>query len=483
MNEFMNLYLLSIIIFLPLLGVLGILIFPQSHWRLGKGFGLGSSILGLLLWFYCLPSFRGVLGFEFSKKAYDWIQELGIRYWIGLDGLSFYLIGLTLLLTPMALNLCGQEKSSRAKWVIVLIIESALLGLFSALDVFLCYFFLECLIFAVFFLLRHESESSANSYLAFNISGSALLLLCLIVLSKQAGGYFDLASLVENPLPKQQQLIFGGLFIGSLVLMSGLFPFQVWIRSFLREASPASFIIVTGLFLKVSAYIVFRFGYPLFPHAFSHYAPHIFLLSTISLLGGGLLILAQRSLMDRLSFMTLGHMGFIWMGISLLKVNAGQGTLFFMISHGFVIALLGLVLKVQKISQENDLIEGSQENSVLSRFFLILCGLALLGLPGTSFFVSLFLNFWPAYLKSPILMILSLVGWMLVAGVTIFSLQAVRLNALWQRSFRNGSLIFILILIIVGSGLYPAPFLRKTQSAMKLWLSKVNPEIQLEVEE
>lgn len=476
-------HLLSGMILLPLLGALGILIVPRRFYRLGRILGLSTSMLVLFLWIYLFQSFRGVFGFEFSEFAV-WIRELGIHYWIGLDGVSFFLVGLTTLLSPISFGIFGKSESSRISWVLVLIIESALLGLFSSLDLFLCYFFLECTILSIFFLLRREGSGGAKLFFVFNISGSAGLLLCLIVLSRQAGGFLDLASLTNKPLPERQQLIWGAVFIGALILKSGLIPLQVWLRDIMREASPATLIIIIGLFLKVGAYLAFRFGYPLFPQAFEYYANALFLLGFISLLGGGLLMLAPRSLRDRLTFMTVGHMGLVWMGIALLKVNAGQGALYFMVSHGIVIAVLGLVLWAQYELPSNE--SGADqpvESSILDKLLFTLAALILLGLPGSSFFIGLFLILWAAFSKSAVLTAVTLVGWMLIAGVMMYSLRSIRLGSLYQRSLRFWAVLTVLIVIVGVGGLMPSYFLERSRIAMTLWLSKVNSEIQLQMEE
>jgi NADH-quinone oxidoreductase subunit M len=470
-------------ILLPLLGAFAILIVPCRHFRLGRILGLCASLLAFLIWLYLLQSFRGVFGFEFSEFTV-WIRELGIHYWIGMDGVSFFLVGLTVLLSPLALGLFGKSESSRSSWILVLMIESVLIGLFSSLDLFLCYLFLECAIVLLFFLLRRESVDGAKLFFVFNISGSAVVLLCLVVLSRQAGGSFDLATLAKRPLPEGQQLIWGGLFIAALILKSGLIPLQVWLRDLMREASPATLIIIVGLFLKAGAYLAFRFGYPLFPRAFEYYSEALFLLGFINLFGGGLLMLARRSLRDCLTFMTVGHMGLVWMGIALLKVNAGQGALYFLVSHGIVFAVLGLILHTQLRPHSSEaVVDQPVEASVLDKLLVTLAALILLGLPGTSFFISLFLVLWAALSKSAVLTVLSLAGWMLIAGVMIYSFRSIRFDTLYQRSIRFWVVLTTLILIVGFSGVMPAFFLERSRTAMTLWLSKVNPEIQLQLED
>jgi len=409
-----------------------------------------------------------------------WIGELGIHYWLGVDGISIFLIGLTLLLTVGALWLGGLHERSRFSGPLILLVSSALVGCFTALDVLLAFTCLEVAIIALYFLLRCESGRSqgANWFLGLNLVGSAGLLICLLVLSRQAGGVSDLASLIARPLAASDQVRWGPLFLGSLLLLSGAVPFQMGLRLVARDSSPASLVLVLGLYLKVSLYFVVRLGFPLFPAAFLHYDAALFWLGVASLLVGGLLMLSVRNVAERLALLTVCYVGLMWCGLATLEVDAGQGALGLSIGHGLLMLLLGLIWHLQAAP---DQAAASPRTNRLSQTLLRLSAVTVLAVPATALFAGLWLILVPNLQRQPWGSGLALAGFLFGSAVLaqwLWNCESLHLRP--QQRGRIACAVVALVALIFIGGVQPERWLEPSRNAVMLWLAKVNPSIQVE---
>ncbi|WP_144492588.1 MULTISPECIES: NADH-quinone oxidoreductase subunit M [Bacillus cereus group] len=437
----MNDLLLTFFIFSPLLGILLLILTPKKESRTVRALGLFGTALpfGIAIVLACTYASGKSLSL-FDEKV-KWIKFgdfaavdkrwFSIYYELGIDGLSLVMMVLTALLAMLAaIAAFSIQRNLKAFYMLLLMLEIGMLGVFAAQNLMLFFIFFEITLPPMFLLIgkwgKLSSEKAAYSYLIYNGIGSAILLIVFSVLFAKTGttNILELKEILTNvgsggaTIPSSLQF---GLFLSIMIAFAiklPVFPLHRWMVNVHIEAHPAVVMLHAGVLLKIGAYGMIRFGKGLFPEYFSEFATLIAILGVINLLYGAFLALIQTDFRKVLAYSSISHMGIVLMGLAALNAPGTQGALFQVVSHGLIAALLFFLLGVieQRFGTSDITALGGLAKSVpvLSGFFLA-GGMASLGLPGMSGFVSEFLAFLGLFQEEPVIAAVGVLGIILTA--------------------------------------------------------------------
>lgn len=437
----MNDLLLTFFIFSPLLGILLLILTPKKELRTVRALGLFGTALpfGIAIVLACTYASGKSLSL-FDEKV-TWIKFgdfaavdkrwFSIYYELGIDGLSLVMMVLTALLAMLAaIAAFSIQRNLKAFYMLLLMLEIGMLGVFAAQNLMLFFIFFEITLPPMFLLIgkwgKLSSEKAAYSYLIYNGIGSAILLIVFSILFAKTGttNILELKEILTNvgsggaTIPSSLQF---GLFLSIMIAFAiklPVFPLHRWMVNVHIEAHPAVVMLHAGVLLKIGAYGMIRFGKGLFPEYFSEFATLIAILGVINLLYGAFLALIQTDFRKVLAYSSISHMGIVLMGLAALNAPGTQGALFQVVSHGLIAALLFFLLGVieQRFGTSDITALGGLAKSVpvLSGFFLA-GGMASLGLPGMSGFVSEFLAFLGLFQEEPVIAAVGVFGIILTA--------------------------------------------------------------------
>lgn len=295
---------------------------------------LAEMVIGL----YLLRFKMGTADFQFVESV-PWVPAWGLQYFLGVDGISLFMVALTLLMFPFCIICSWTSISSRVKefHIFLFILLSALIGVFSALDLVLFYLFWEAVLIPTYLLIAlwggHGRDRAALKFILYTLAGSALLLVAIIAFRVE-GGSFAIPTLMSRSFSLRfQQWMFLIMALAFAVKVP-LFPFHSWMPGAYGEAPMAGSIILSAVMAKMGAYGFLRLALPLTPDAAQFFAPLLIAMSVCSILYGGLLAFAQSDLKKIIAYASLGHMGFVILGIFLFNLNGVRGALIQMFNHG-----------------------------------------------------------------------------------------------------------------------------------------------------
>lgn len=436
----MVLPLLSITTFLPLLGALAVLLLKPGNPRTSYGIGIGASALSVLssigIWL------RGVGG-DFSQiEAVNWIPSLGITYRMGVDGISFPLVLLTTILFLTSIIYSAKiSKRANAYVALFLLLETACLGVFMALDLFLFYIFFEVTLVGMYFIIaewgHEDSKQAALTFFLYTLLGSLFLLLAFLSLYLFSDPHtFNIMQLIANPplTGLAAALTFWGFMI-AFAIKTPLFPVHTWLPAAHTEAPAAGSAILAGILLKLGAYGFIRFALQMTPNAFQQFAPYIMVIAVFTALYGALVALAQSDIKRMVAYTSVNHMGYMVFGVAAVAAaglgsqnNALDGSVLQMISHGVVTGVLFLLVgalqdrtKTREMADMNGLLKS---HPVLSSLF-IFSAFASLGLPGLAHFPAEFQIFLGGFDVFPVATGITLLGLMITTGLYLRAIQRV----------------------------------------------------------
>jgi NADH-quinone oxidoreductase subunit M len=398
-------YLLTVLTFLPLAGVAALLLLRSDDHVWIRRVALALSVVEFLLSLLLLRGFQaGTAAFQF-EEYHAWIPEPPIFYHLGVDGISLFLVLLTTFLMPLAILASWKSIQSGVQgfFATLLALETGLVGVFVALDLFLFFIFWEAILLPMYFLIGvwgHERRVYASvKFVLYTMLGSILMLVGIIWLYELTGT-FDLprieALLVSGQLiltPTAEYLLFGAFFLAFAIKVP-LFPLHTWLPDAHTEAPTAGSVILAGVLLKMGTYGLVRFCLPLFPEAAHRAAPYVAVLAIIGILYGGLVAMVQTDLKRLVAYSSVSHLGFVVLGTFALDPTAMQGALFQMLSHGVSTGALFLLVGMlydrrhtHEIQQYGGL---ATPLPVLAAFFMFV-SFASAGLPMLNGFVGEFL--------------------------------------------------------------------------------------------
>ncbi len=487
-------------IFLPLFGAIAILFFPKDNPKLIKGFSLAIGIVTFLLTVLILPRFspalsEGVFNFQFKV---EWIPMLRVHYFIGVDGLSLPLFILTSFVCLMALVGSFSIKFREKEYfVLFLILEFAMLGVFCALDYFLFYIFWEIMLVPMYFLIAiwggPRKEYAAIKFFLYTLFGSVFMLVCIIAMYWYAGtGTWDMTEIALSPglfmvgeLPRT--LLFIGLLLGFAIKVP-MFPFHTWLPDAHVEAPTAISVILAGVLLKMGTYGFLRIAYPTFPDIARSLGPFIAVLSIIAIIYGALVAMAQADLKKLIAYSSVSHMGYMTLGIAVMNPDGINGAIMQMCAHGLstgaLFLLVGVIYDRAHTRQIADL-GGLYNQMPQYTGMMSIAAFASLGLPGLVGFWGEFLilkgafqapeEFW-ASLAVPLfgnglvffrwMAVIAAIGMILTAGYLLWMIERVFLgkakekwNSLKDMTVREWWSLAPMAVLMIALGVYPKPLM------------------------
>jgi len=433
---------LTILGLLPLIGSAAVFLVPRERAALAKQLALGISSLVAVAGLVMATSFdRGVSGFQFVEK-YSWIPAFGINYGLGVDGMALLLILLALILTPVVILACWNEAeggrwSVKTFFALLLILETMMIGVFAATDIFLFYLFFEAMLIPVYFLIggygSGERAAAAVKFLLYSLFGGLLMLASIIGLYVVSGDQlgaatFDVSELQKLSLNNQTELLlFLGFFI-AFAIKAPLWPFHTWLPDAAKAATPGTSVLLLGVLDKVGTYGMIRFCLSLFPDASKQLGPTIIVLSLISIFYGAFLAIWQSNgdIKRLISYTSISHFGFITLGIFAFTAQGQSGSILYMVNHGFSTAALFLIagwMIARRNSSKVADFGGLQRVTPLLAWTFFVAGLSSLALPGLSSFVSEFLVLVGTFVRYPVAAVIGTLGIILAALYILIPVQ------------------------------------------------------------
>ena len=482
--------LLSMLLFVPLAGVLMVALAPRDDAvlkRLGLLTSLGAFVVSLAV-FVRFDSANG--GFQMVERL-DWVPDWGIAYHLGVDGISLFLVLLTTLLFPVCFLASGGVNTRVKEYVIALLLtEWAILGVFISLDLVLFYVFWEAVLIPMYLLIGvwgYERRIYATiKFFLYTLAGGLLMLIGIVALHIAARGvgggqptfsYIELLELAPQLALGTQAWLFVAFAVGFAIKVP-IFPFHTWLPDAHTEAPTAGSVILAGVLLKMGTYAFIRFSIPLFPEIAREAAPYMMVAAVVGILYGAAVSAVQSDLKRLVAYSSVSHLGFVVLGLFAFTLQGAQGSMLQMVNHGLstgaLFLLVGMLYERRHTRAIEDFGGIAASAPVYSGVFLLVA-LSSLGLPGLNGFVGEFFILLGTFEANPLAAILGTGG---VVGAAVYLLWA------YQRSFhgpithdenrvlkdltaRERLVLAPLVALIVLMGVWPRPFLDRMEPAVQ----------------
>ncbi len=484
----MTAHWLTLVTFFPLLGGLLLLLVSSSSRETLRRLALAISLLELAI---SLPLFfwfdSAQRGMQFVER-HEWIQSPPILYQLGMDGLSLVLVLLTTLLMPLAV-LASWSIHERVKefFFMLLVLQTGMIGVFLALDLFLFYVFWEVMLIPMYFLIGvwgHERRLyAAIKFILYTMAGSLLMLIAIIWLYLATGTFdlFEIQHVLRSPGvlldPRTELLLFGAFFLAFAIKVP-LFPFHTWLPDAHVEAPTAGSVILAGVLLKMGAYGLLRFCLPLFPRASQEMVPLISLLALISIIYGALVSMVQPDMKKLIAYSSVSHMGFVVLGIMAMNEVAVQGSLVIMVAHGLSTGALFLIAGMLYDRRHTHLISefgGLATPMPVLSSFLLFASLASLGLPPLVNWVGEFMVLIGVFRSHTDYAVVAALGVVLAAIYMLWMYQRVVFGevkneanrSLPDLSRRELTILIPLAVMIILLGLFSPLLTERTQNTVR----------------
>ncbi len=478
----MNTPWLTILGLVPLVGALGVAMLPRRSVLLAKQAALGVSLVVLALTIVMFAQFDpNGPQFQFAQ-AYDWIPAFGIQYAVGADGIALVLIALTAVLVPVVIlaswnDADDSKRSIQTFFALLLVLETMMIGVFAATDVFLFYVFFEAMLIPMYFLIGSyggpQRSYAAVKFLLYSLFGGLLMLASVIGLyvtgAKQGVETFAITELVGLEMsPNVERALFLGFFI-AFAIKAPLWPFHTWLPDAGAESPTGGAVLLVGVLDKVGTFGFLRYCLPLFPMASREFAPYILTLAVIGILYGALLAMGQNDMKRLVSYTSVAHFGFIALGIFAFTTQGGAGAVLYMVNHGLSTGALFLIvgfLVARRGTRRISDYSGVAAVAPILAGTLFVAGLSSLALPGTNSFVSEFLVLLGTFPRYPVFAVLATLGIILAALYILLMYQRTMQGPLNEESkgitdlsAREVFAIAPVLALIIALGFYPKPLL------------------------
>ena len=509
MQDFLNGWGLTLVVFVPALGALALMAIPRRNEFALKTVALGSSLLAALFGVFLLSWFdlsrAGDLQYVVDKS---WITAINSRYIMGLDGISLPLLLLTLLVMPLCIiytfDHFPEPRNPKAFLVLLLILQTGMLGTFAAQDLILFFVFFEVVLLPMYFMIGvwggENRRYASIKFFLYTLFGSALMLISFLAVFFLADGTlagldvtrtFDMRALSDGAtaaIARSSQLwIFAGMFLGFGVKVP-MFPFHTWLPDAHTEAPTVGSVILAAVLLKLGTYGFVRVAVPMLPEAAAAWAPVVGLLAVVGIIYGALGCLAQRDMKRLIAFSSVAHMGFVMLGIATLTPFDINAAVFGMVAHGLITGMLFFL--AGSVKERYHTLEMSRLGGLLTQaprmgWILGFCVMASLGLPGLAGFWGEFPAILASYNPAAILgkglfrtyMVIAAVGTVLAAGYLLWMLQKTAFGKVRKEFEASGDVTDVkkleyiawapLLLLIVVLGFYPRLLHEATDPAVR----------------
>ena len=521
----------------PLLGAIVIALIPglpadsadadrQARNAMAKMVALGFSLLTLVVVIIIAVKFQvGGPNYQFTE-IYSWIPAFGVHYALGVDGIALVLIVMSAVLMPVVIlaswwdadgvlgarpgpaaaadapAVAGSAAGARPRhsvktyFSLMLVLETMMIGVFAATDVFLFYVFFEAMLVPMYFMIGSygagRRQYAAVKFLLYSLFGGLLMLVAVIALyvySARSGatghhGTFLFSELVHVVLsPTVQKWLFLGFFI-AFAIKAPLWPFHTWLPDAAAAAPPGAAVLLVGVLDKVGTFGMLRYCFELFPSGAKYFTPLVITLSVIGILYGAIVAIGQQSMKRLIAYTSVSHFGFIALGIFAMTSQGVSGATFYMVNHGFatgaLFILAGFLIARRGTDRIADFGGVQSVAPVLAGLFLI-SGLAMLSLPGLSTFVSEFLVLVGTFSRYKVPAVIATAGIVLAAIYVLWMYQRamngpVRDEVKGMPDLRPRELLAVapLVVLLIGAGVYPKPVLDIINPAVKVTMSQVH---------
>jgi NADH-quinone oxidoreductase subunit M len=472
-----------------------------------KRIALVFSVITLAVTIAMAVQFKpGGPDFQFTEQV-QWIPQFGVHYAVGVDGIALVLILMSVILMPVVVlaswndvegssNPAGEappRRNAKTYFALMLVLETMMIGVFAATDVFLFYVFFEAMLIPMYFMIGSygvgQRQYAAVKFLLYSLLGGLLMLVAVIALyvySTRGGqpGTFLFMQLRQLTIsPVAQRWLFLGFFV-AFAIKAPLWPFHTWLPDAATAAQPGAAVLLVGVLDKVGTFGMIRYCLELFPSAAHYFTPLIIALAVVGVLYGAIVAIGQRDLKRLIAYTSVSHMGLITLGIFVMTSQGQSGATLYMVNHGFATGALFILAGFMMSRRHSSLIAdygGVQKVApVLAGLFLV-AGLAGLALPGLSTFVSEFLVLVGTFTRYEAAAILATVGIILAAIYILWMYQRTMTGPVSDDVAGMGDLrarelwaVGPLIALIVVLGVYPQPVLNIINPAVHQTLVQVH---------
>jgi NADH-quinone oxidoreductase subunit M len=480
--------LLSLLIFLPLAGAAAVMLLPRAQESYAKWIAVGFALVNCVLAVYLFTDFEQVnSALQFTQRE-TWIDaaDVGfdVQYFVGVDGLSTTLILLTGLLFLVAVLVSWSvERRPREYYAWLMVLETAVVGVFAAQDLILFFLFWELELIPMFFLISiwgtGRREYSAMKFVLFTFAGSALMLVGFLVLGFSAGT-FDMVELAQgdlgDPVISLNAIFF--LILAAFAIKLPVIPLHTWLPDAHTDAPTAVSVILAGVLLKMGGYGLIRILVGILPEQFDKYDVYLASLAALSVIYGAIVTMRQTDMKRLIAYSSVSHMGYVLLGVAALGEVGMTGASLQMFTHGTITALLfvtvGLMYDRTHTRQISDLGGLAHFMPILATVFII-AGLASLGLPTMSGFVAELLVFLGSIESFEAPTVFAVIGILLSAGYILWTAQRVWFGPLQPRwseladttHWTELACMAALVGVIIGVGLYPSTIVDVLESGVR----------------
>ena len=490
----MNQPLLTALIFTPTLGAI-VLGFVSKDEAVVRRAALAFSLVPLAISLAVLALFDPARGDFQMIERHPWISDFGVQYLLGVDGVSLFLVVLTALLTSLVVLAGFGDVHRRVKeyMILMLVLETGMLGTLLALDLILFYVFWEVMLVPMYLLIGvwggPRRIYAAIKFALYTMFGSLLMLVAILylaVLHRQSTGElsFDLLKLYQLSIPIKAQLWLFAAFALAFAIKVPMFPLHTWLPDAHVEAPTGGSVILAGVLLKMGTYGFLRFAWPLFPAAAVAAAPYIMALAVVGIVYGALVAMVQPDLKKLVAYSSVSHLGFVMLGLAAMNVEGVSGAVYQMLNHGLSTGALflavGAIYERRHTRQIADFGGLWKIMPIYSVMFLVAM-LSSVGLPGLNGFVGEFLCLLGAFGRDPRFAVPAVLGVILGAVYLTWMYQRVIFGpvtheenrALRDLSPREIAVFAPIVVLVFFMGVYPKPLLSRMEPSIRAILAQV----------
>lgn len=496
---------LFLTLFIPLIGAILLLFVGKDSHKIIKQFTLFSSLITFGASIFLFFGFNSAdSGFQFYYEMV-WIKSFDAGFRIGIDGMSLLLIMLTTFITPIAIlsSFEAIKKHHKIYYIMLLLLQFGMTGVFLSLDIFLFYIFWEVILIPMYFIIGiwggKDRIYAAVKFFIFTVVGSLFMLIAVIwagyytgttILALDSGFTTNFLTIRENAsqIPFDIQIWMFLAFALSFLIKVPLFPLHTWLPDAHTEAPTPGSVILAGVLLKMGTYGLVRFNLDLFPEASVYFAPYISVLAVIGIIYGALVAMIQTDIKRLVAYSSVSHLGFVVLGIFSMTVEGLQGAIIQMVNHGLSTGMLFLLVGMIYERRHTRLIAEYGGIARVMPVFTAFFGIAMfasIGLPMLNGFVGEYLTLLGAF-KSRVLDSI----WFTVFGTTGVIFAAVYMLWMFQRVFLGTidkevnkdlkdinslerAMLVPLVIFIIWIGIYPKTFLNISEFSSTKLIQKI----------
>jgi NADH-quinone oxidoreductase subunit M len=504
---------------LPLAGALVISLIPglpadsaeadrRARNALAKWLALAFSLATLVVVLIIAVKFQiGGPNYQFTE-TYSWIPAFGVHYALGVDGIALVLIAMSAVLMPVVILASWHDAdravpgtpsvrySVKTYFALMMVLETMMIGVFAATDVFLFYVFFEAMLVPMYFMIGSygvgRRQYAAVKFLLYSLLGGLLMLVAVIALyvysarSAATGhhGTFLFSQLVHVALsPTVSKWLFLGFFI-AFAIKAPLWPFHTWLPDAADSAQPGAAVLMLGMMDKVGTFGMLRYCFELFPSGARYFTPLVITLAVISVLYGAIVAIGQAGLKRLMGYISISHFGLIVLGIFVMTTQGVSGATFYMVNHGLVTGALFILVGFLIVRRGSDRIAdfgGVQQVAPLLAGLFLVSGLAGLSLPGLSTFVSEFLVLVGTFTRYKVAAVFATANIILAAIYILWMYQRTmggpvrdQVAGMKDLRFREVLAVAPLVVLIIFAGVYPKPVLDIINPAVRVTMAQVH---------